>query len=568
MTDLKEVYQLLQSCTSAEVTIKYNNKTKSITFTKDKISYHVYININHDKLEFSPVTIDDPDDTFLSIFLNKSKFKDPNQITELVTYIKTENLHSFCVVCCDRLEFQSDIYMPCEKDKCIYKFEEMIIGNPVTEKFKSDPDICSFLIESAIDAMTCPRKYDIFEPFPSHFLIDQNLHISRGEMSKLQGQNYDNNKNFALIDKTIENFKIEDLLKYLTVHKKDSDLAKIIGKDLYLLLRFILMSCKVTVESNDDVLDIKGQGYKIYKIVHPFDKDEEFKELTRKTAASYLFHGSRWCNWYSILRNGLKNCSGSKLMTAGQAYGSGIYLSDNVQLSYNYGISGHTSVVGVFEIIDKDKYYKGPQVFVCDNDKDVIQRYLMILKDHKAVAEINKTFNNTIYEKKSTAAIKYNQKSIKKIIREYKDLMKMKQEGSSFRIEVNPDFPFEWKIFMYGFDKDAPITQDMETFGIKEIELEIKFPQNYPFSPPFLRVVRPRFAYQTGHITASGAFCSEILTEKGWVPTCTTESLIVYIICQMTTGGGRIDPQKYNIPYSEEEAHASFVRVARSHGWM
>ena len=76
MTDLKEVYQLLQSCTSAEVTIKYNNKTKSITFTKDKISYHVYININHDKLEFSPVTIDDPDDTFLSIFLNKSKFKD------------------------------------------------------------------------------------------------------------------------------------------------------------------------------------------------------------------------------------------------------------------------------------------------------------------------------------------------------------------------------------------------------------------------------------------------------------------------------------------------------------
>lgn len=58
------------------------------------------------------------------------------------------------------------------------------------------------------------------------------------------------------------------------------------------------------------------------------------------------------------------------------------------------------------------------------------------------------------------------------------------------------------------------------------------------------------------------------MTEKGWVPTCTTESLMVYIISQMVEGGGRIDPQKYHIPYTLEEAEASFVRVARSHGWM
>lgn len=569
MSDIKEIYQLLLSLNDKDSTlnIKFNNKTKVMTFTKNEIDSHVTIRLEKDKLVFTPENIDNVNDFHFSAILNKTSLLGPNQILELVEFIKKENFYTFCVVCCTRLEFQSDIYMPCEKDKCIYKFEELIIGDPVTQKFKEDPDICVFLIESAIDAISCDRKYDIFEPFPSHFMISQ-IDMKRGEVSKLIGQNNDNNKDFNLLTETLKSFNMDTLLKLLTVHKKDEDLAKILGKDLYLLIRFILMSCKVAMESDDDMLKIKGTGYKIYKIVYPQDKENEFTERSKGQPLHYLFHGSRWCNWYSILRNGLKNCSNSKLMTAGAAYGAGIYLSDNVQLSYNYGVSGKKSVVGVFEVINKDKYFKGPQVFVVDDETAVIQRYLMILKDHKAVNEINNLFNKTIHEQKANALIKYNQKSIKKIIREYKTLMKMKQEGSLFRIVVNPDYPFEWKIFMHSFDKQCSLAQDMDKLGIKEIELEIRFPQNYPFSPPFLRVVQPRFMQQTGHITSMGAICNQILTEKGWVPTCTTESLVTIVISEIIEGNGRIDPQRYHIPYSLEEAQESFIRVAKSHGWM
>ncbi len=41
-------------------------------------------------------------------------------------------------------------------------------------------------------------------------------------------------------------------------------------------------------------------------------------------------------NWYSILRNGLRNLSNSSLMTAGAAYGQGIYASSNYYTSQGY----------------------------------------------------------------------------------------------------------------------------------------------------------------------------------------------------------------------------------------
>ena len=38
-----------------------------------------------------------------------------------------------------------------------------------------------------------------------------------------------------------------------------------------------------------------------------------------------MFHGSGINNWYSIVRNGLRNLSNTGMMTAGAAHGAGIY---------------------------------------------------------------------------------------------------------------------------------------------------------------------------------------------------------------------------------------------------
>ena len=86
--------------------------------------------------------------------------------------------------------------------------------------------------------------------------------------------------------------------------------------------------------------------------------------------------------------------------------------------------------------------------------------------------------------------------------------------------------------------------------------------------PPFVRVITPRFAFHTGHVTVGGSICMELLTSSGWRPTYTVESVLIQIRSSFVEGGGRLDPQRAHIPYSALEACEAFKRVAREHGWQ
>jgi ubiquitin-protein ligase len=569
----KEILELIKTFSTPELKIDILDTMlhNMMQFHKQNKIFQFGFSRKKDTMNFIPLNNKNLDDAHLVEILNKSELNNINLIPELMQFIIDLNVNNYCIVCHEKLDFQSNIYIACSNSKCLYKYEELVVGDPVTEKIKQDDQICMFLIESAIDAINCGREYDIFEPFPSYFLKSDLIDLKRGEVSKLSGKNYDAFKDFDRIKNALKKLNMETFLNLVQECNSDTKLADKLGQDLYILIRFILMSCKLDIQKNDDVLDIKSDKFIIYKIIHSQDKEEEFKKLAGNASSAYLFHGSRWANWFSILRNGLKNCSSSKLMTAGAAYGNGIYLSGDINVSYGFGVSGHKSIVGVFEIINKDKYSKsGHQIYVVDDEKVLIQRYLLIIpsKNANCLNDINAIFNKKIYEEKITVTAKYNKKSIAKIIREYKQLTNMNKDNALFRIDVNPDYPFVWHIFLDKFDDKYPIAQDMKKFGIKEIELEVRFPDSYPFSSPFIRVVSPRFMHLTGHITSAGALCLEILTEKGWMPTCSIESLITIIMSEIIEGGGRLDPQKYHIPYSYEESKASFVNVAKSHGWM
>lgn len=51
----------------------------------------------------------------------------------------------------------------------------------------------------------------------------------------------------------------------------------------------------------------------------------------------------------------------------------------------------------------------------------------------------------------------------------------------------------------------------MKQKGVKSILMEIRFGDSYPFSPPFFRVVHPRFLPFIhgggGHVTGGGSIC-------------------------------------------------------------
>mmetsp|Transcript_40858 Transcript_40858/g.95857 ORF Transcript_40858/g.95857 Transcript_40858/m.95857 type:complete len:464 (-) Transcript_40858:386-1777(-) len=109
-----------------------------------------------------------------------------------------------------------------------------------------------------------------------------------------------------------------------------------------------------------------------------------------------------------------------------------------------------------------------------------------------------------------------------------------------FSIEpASEDSLSRWRIKLFGFDEDSDLSGDMKILGIDHIELEMTFPDQYPFEPPFARVVRPRFVRQTGFVM-DGALCMELLTPGGWNPVNNIESVIVSIRSLLVVGDGRL----------------------------
>lgn len=165
-----------------------------------------------------------------------------------------------------------------------------------------------------------------------------------------------------------------------------------------------------------------------------------------------------------------------------------------------------------------------------------------------------------------------------RLINDLKALRKQKSDELGFRADPVPEKNsgmenlYHWHIKLFGIDKDAPLYKDMQEFKKKtnydHILIEMRFSKDYPHVPPFVRVVRPRFQFRTGHVTLGGSICMELLTNSGWNATNDIESILVQITAELVSGGARLDSSSgHNYEYSEQEAWEAFYRAASTHGW-
>jgi ubiquitin-conjugating enzyme E2 Q len=97
--------------------------------------------------------------------------------------------------------------------------------------------------------------------------------------------------------------------------------------------------------------------------------------------------------------------------------------------------------------------------------------------------------------------------------------------------------------------------------------MELIFQADFPHSPPFMRVIYPRFHQYTGHITIGGSICVKELTRSGWNPQVELAPLIIMVRNLLLEGGALIDMDNLS-DYSEWEAKDAFTRVAMAHGWQ
>ncbi len=320
-----------------------------------------------------------------------------------------------------------------------------------------------------------------------------------------------------------------------------------------------------------------------------------------------LFHGSALPNWYSIFYNGLYDGTQSGLLVNGAAHGIGIYLSDNIGMSSGYSCRTFDPnapiIIGIFQVEcdDVKKYKKTSGIYVVDKADILALRYIIrvnplatadpktnrqagqVLLSQNDVKILNEYFISDGAAKQTQAETLL--KSSKGIVRKQKEMQKMfeQQNQPSCGLDYKFDLPDEdninkWLISVSRtafFDADptvqltaqTPLYQDMVACSVESINFEITLPDDYPLSPPFIRIITPRFVHLTGHITIGGSICSELLMKQNWVPTLSILKVMIIVCHNMIDGGARLerDPGLLR-PYTFTEAEAAYNRMIRTHG--
>ncbi len=271
----------------------------------------------------------------------------------------------------------------------------------------------------------------------------------------------------------------------------DKEFIDNLGKDLYYFFKFTIIT------NNTNLIPSKLQNKKssfleetpknIYEGNIQFDIS--YNPLIEKEYSNldlyYLFHGSSSSNWYGILRNGIKNCSGTSLMANGAVHGSGVYLSDSLNFSKAYSTRFNKNhellIIGVCQIkTNYTKYYKSPNIYTIDNDSELLLRHIIIVNNSANLSEIEKYYKVDLPSEYSFAnknKYKINNKRLTKEM-EYFEKFKNKLDNTKI-LDININSSIE-PILHLSIDILMNINNTPQNVIIKFIF------RDFPINPPII----------------------------------------------------------------------------------
>jgi ubiquitin-conjugating enzyme E2 Q len=205
-----------------------------------------------------------------------------------------------------------------------------------------------------------------------------------------------------------------------------------------------------------------------------------------------------------------------------------------------------------------------------DPDAEVIDPYeIKVEKTEKVWDDVDAKYQKQTFVHESSS------EATRRLISDVKALMRSNSAKNGFTAtptNVNgAENLYVWEVRL--FDFEGELGKDMKKYqeksGRNYVELKIQFSKDYPFMPPFVRVIEPRFMFRTGNVTLGGAICMEMLTLTGWRAVNSIESIIMTVRSQIgsTESGGRLDFSATSSGYTEQEAWTAFYRAAETHHW-
>eukprot|EP00037_Helgoeca_nana_P037635 m.16885 g.16885 ORF g.16885 m.16885 type:complete len:302 (+) comp9135_c0_seq1:277-1182(+) len=162
----------------------------------------------------------------------------------------------------------------------------------------------------------------------------------------------------------------------------------------------------------------------------------------------------------------------------------------------------------------------------------------------------------------------------RRLMKELRDVKKCASVTTErvFDVDLHDENLFEWDVWLKKWDPESKIAGDLAglagAHGVSDVWIRLSFPDNFPFSPPFLRVLAPNI--QGGFVLSGGAICMELLTPDGWSSAYTVEAIIHQTMSMMVKGEARV-VTRASRPFTESEARRSYdylVKTHKKHGWF
>jgi ubiquitin-conjugating enzyme E2 Q len=461
---------------------------------------------------------------------------------------------TYCLICGELLEaFDIDVKI-CGQSDCEYQSRTLFMDDNFVFNFINDKKNETILIlDIAKYAINNPRF--TFSPMPKYPGCD----VTIDDIKEIF-----NSMNIKQV--------VMDILKM----KSDLIAFDAFGIIKYGLIKYLIKSNLMEIKSNKLFLIDNIETYE----VSYFDEDlANFDTNAKSQGTSYLYHGSSYANWYSIMMNGLKVYSNTPQMVNGASYGNGIYLSNNFATSFgysckkllnanNYKITKY--LVGVFQTIgDIKKYEKCSTIYVVDDPKILKLKYILCISTNFINTNniLDTKFNNLLIQEQQSKKTYMTSFRNKRLLKEVNYVTSGKCEEFGLSFVINENNFYIWNVYITNIDTDSLLFTDMQKLQIKSIHMEIRFPPQYPLQPPFIRVISPIFQFMTGHITSGGSICIELLTNGGWSPSYNIENVLIQIKATILENG-RLDFGKIGKSYSFDEAQIAFRRMLISHGWQ
>lgn len=161
----------------------------------------------------------------------------------------------------------------------------------------------------------------------------------------------------------------------------------------------------------------------------------------------------------------------------------------------------------------------------------------------------------------------------RRLMKELKEIERLQQNRPDpiFTVELVNDNLYEWHVRLHQIDPESDLAADLKELGIPNILLHLIFPDNFPFAPPFMRVIEPRI--EKGFVMEGGAICMELLTPRGWASAYTVEAVVMQFAASVVKGQGRVarSPTRQTREFSRrraEEAFRSLVKTHDKYGWV